>query len=283
MSVNNLVQHTIQAEMLVKNKLQELVDTTIKWKDRFATSCQSIHNAQERHFEEACTATQQHMLQTTASTYAAQQQKHKQDAQEIEQSLTKIQDEMIAEAQAILDQMPVDMGGIKKELEAELRTFGDQVQQDLEYAQQMTHLRTVASAFMSEMQTQVAEYKTEMNSLIGSSREHNALPTMAQYTAKTQLRNEITTEIRNDLGIGSGIHAKMQQEYQKTRDRITQNWSNVKDEISQAVRKTSCHHRILSPGRRKPATARAHRHRRRSAKTHWRLWRSYPNANAIHT
>ena len=231
MSSNNAMQHTATAETIIKVKIQELVDTTANWTDGFTKACQAIHDTQGRQFEIMCKESQKRSNQMNAKAYAAQKQQHQTEAFAIEQSLTTIQEAMIQEAQSILDQMPMDMGNIKEEMETEMRLYGDNVQLDLEQANEEAHLSTVASALMAEMQHQAAQHKTDLNSLISLNKKDQTLQTMAQHSARILLRNEITTEIRNDLGIGLGIEAQMQNEYEKTRNMITQHWHDFKQEI----------------------------------------------------
>jgi hypothetical protein len=76
---------------------------------------------------------------------------------------------MIEEAQVILNQMPLDMGSLKKELEMELCTYGDKVRQDLQEGQNENHLRALGQTLMTELRQQTKTYKAEFNSLIGPS------------------------------------------------------------------------------------------------------------------
>jgi hypothetical protein len=108
---------------------------------------------------------------------------------------------MLQQAQSIVDQLPIDMGEVKQELEMELREYGDKVRKGMEEAQTEKHLQQLGDSLMAELQTQAAEHKSDMNSMIGPSREYNTLPTHTQYTERMRLRNEIASELRNDLGL----------------------------------------------------------------------------------
>jgi hypothetical protein len=98
---------------------------------------------------------------------------------------------MMLQAQSLLDQLPMDMGTAKDEIETELREYGDAARQGIEEIQ---------AGHKQEIDKKVTAHKTSLHSLIGPSREYNTLPTPAQHAARTTLRNEIATMIRNDLG-----------------------------------------------------------------------------------
>ena len=75
-------------------------------------------------------------------------------SKETEQRLNNLQDHLVEEAQAILNQMPMDMGSIKDELEEELRTYGDWIKYDLradEDLQDVTQLRMLGAALKVEL------------------------------------------------------------------------------------------------------------------------------------
>ena len=55
---------------------------------------------------------------------------------------------------------------------------------------------------MAELQRQAAGHKTDLHSMTSraSRGEQSTLPTPLEHTERIRLRNEIVTEIRNDLG-----------------------------------------------------------------------------------
>jgi hypothetical protein len=120
-----------------------------------------------------------------------------------------IESELLNQAQSLLDQLPMDMGDVQQDIEKELREHGDNVrqgikQQGIESAHNEKHLQQMGQALMAEMQQQAAGHKSDMHIMSKSNRgtsEHTALPTQAQCTERMRLHNEITTEIKNYLGM----------------------------------------------------------------------------------
>jgi hypothetical protein len=68
----------------------------------------------------------------------------------------KIEAKLLNQAQSLLDQLPMDMGEVKEELETQLRECGDQVREGIELAQNEKHLQQIGESLMKELQQQAA-------------------------------------------------------------------------------------------------------------------------------
>ena len=133
-----------------------------------------------------------------------QERKLKTKANEIKADLLSNQ------AQSLLDQeVPMDMGEVKEELEAQLREYGDQVQEGIELAQNEKHLQQMGEYLMKELQQQAAGHKMDMHNMASTNKqgaggtEYSTLPTHVQYMERKRLWNEIVTKIRNNLDMNT--------------------------------------------------------------------------------
>jgi hypothetical protein len=191
MSANNMSQHTANLQNLCSNKLQELANTTANWQSKFESAMTAVQSAQGKIFEKNCQETRKQENQKVEKMHRQQETKLQQKAAETEKHLMMAEAGMVLQAQSPLDQLPMDMGTAKDEIETELREHGDAVQQGVEEMQ---------ARHKQETDEQVTAHKTSLHSLIGPSRERNTLPTPAQHAARATLRNEIATALACDSG-----------------------------------------------------------------------------------
>jgi hypothetical protein len=196
MAANNMRQYNENVQNLVSNKLQELHDATTNWKENYERAVKHTSDTQNKAFERKCQVTQKRENDKAERIYSNQEKKLQTKADGIEL-------ELLNQAQSLLDQLPMDMGEVKQELEMELREYGDKVRQGIKAAQNEQHLQQLGDSLMAELQVQATGHKSDMNSMMGPNREYNTLPTHAQHTERMRLRNEIATEIRNDLGLNT--------------------------------------------------------------------------------
>jgi hypothetical protein len=194
-SSNNMLQYKKNVQNLVSNKLQELHNVTETWTEKYERAVKHIFEKQGKLFERKCQDTQRTENEKAEKFQSSQENKLQVKADEIEA-------ELLNQAQSLLDQLPMDMGEVKQELEMELREYGDKVRQGMETAENEKHLQQLGESLMAELQRQAAGHKTDLHSMTSraSRGEQSTLPTSLEYTERIRLRNEIVTEIRNDLG-----------------------------------------------------------------------------------
>jgi hypothetical protein len=167
-------QHRENVQNLVTNKMQELHNATEKWKENYERTVQHVCDKQGKLCEPKCQEAQKKENEKAAICQANQERKLKTKANGIE---------------------------------SELLRHGDEVRQGIEAAHNEKHLQQIGESLMAELQLQAAGHKSDMHSMANPNRgagEHNTLPTQeAQHTERKRLRNEMVTEIRNDLGLNS--------------------------------------------------------------------------------
>ena len=198
---NTMNQYKENVQNLVTNKMQELHSVTDKWKESYERAVKLVHDRQGKLFEKRCKETQKQENDKAEKFQLNQERKLKTTANEIEADL-------LNQAQSLLDQLPMDMGEVKEELESQLRAYGDQVREGIETAHNEKHLQQMGESLMKELQQQAAGHKMDMHNMAtnrgaGAGKEYSTLPTHAQYMERKRLRNEIVTEIRNDLGMNT--------------------------------------------------------------------------------
>ena len=180
--------------------MQELHSVTEKWKESYERAVKLVHDKQGKLFEKKCKETQKEENDKAEKFHLNQERKLKTKANEIEADL-------LNQAQSLLDQLPMDMGEIKEELESQLRAYGNRMREGIESAHNEKHLQQMGESLMRELQQQAAGHKTDMHNMAtnrgAGAADYSTIPTHAQYTERRRLRDEIVTEIRNDLGMNT--------------------------------------------------------------------------------
>ena len=137
------------------------------------------------------TIEQEHQEQAEAEDMDSPTRKIESDTRKTGKCLCNLQDHLVEEeAQAILNQMPMDMGSIKDKLEEELHAYGNIIRYDLranEDLQDVTQLSKRSTALKVELKNQANEHKAEINSFIGPSHGHQLLPMQAQHDERMHL------------------------------------------------------------------------------------------------
>lgn len=199
MSQNNMVQYTDKVTTLLKDKCKELSDSTDTWKEHFESACESATLTHSSQFEKSCEdihkqINQEHQEKTEVYLNKREIQINA-EAKEAARQLNTIQDALVLEeAQCILNQMPLDMGILKDELQDELRTYGDGACGDLEYAHEEHHLQTIGQSLMTELQHQAAAHKTKLNNIITYAQRQST-----STTGGIRAEMHIITELHNTL------------------------------------------------------------------------------------
>jgi hypothetical protein len=181
MSYNTMNQHKANVQNLVANKMQELHSVTDKWKEGYERAVKLVHARQGKLFEKKCQETQKQENDKAEKFQLNQERRLKTKA------------DLLNQAQSLLDQLPMDMGEVKEELETQLQECGNQVQEGVESAQNEKHLQQIGeSLIMKELQQQAAGHKLDMHNMAtnqgAGETEHSTLPTHAQCTERKRLR-----------------------------------------------------------------------------------------------